>query len=66
MSYIGYPIVGDNVYGKGKNEFGIVGQMLHAKVLGFNHPTTNQYMKWEINLPKEFEDIIKLLKEREK
>jgi len=65
MSYIGYPIVGDSVYSSGKNEFGVEGQMLHAKVLGFVHPTKNEYMRWEVTPSKEFEDIIKKLKERE-
>lgn len=66
MSYIGHPIVGDTVYGSGKNEFGVVGQMLHAKVLGIVHPITNEYMEWEKEAPKEFIDIIRLLEEREK
>lgn len=66
MSYIGHPIVGDAVYGNGKNEFGVVGQMLHAKVLGITHPITNEYMEWEKEAPKEFADIIRLLEEREK
>lgn len=65
MSYIGHPIVGDSVYGSGKNEFGITGQMLHAKVLGINHPITNEYMEWESKLPKEFEEAISLLEKRE-
>lgn len=65
MSYIGYPIIGDNVYSSGKNEFEIEGQMLHAKVLGFVHPTKNKYMRWEVAPSKEFEDVIRMLKERE-
>ena len=65
LSYIGYPIVGDAVYSSGKNEFGVEGQMLHAKVLGFVHPNKNKYMRWEVTPSKEFEDIIKELKERE-
>ena len=65
MSHIGYPIVGDNVYSSGKNEFGVEGQMLHARVLGFVHPVKNKYMQWEVAPSKEFEDIIKLLNQRE-
>lgn len=65
MSHIGYPIVGDNVYSNGKNEFGIEGQMLHARVLGFVHPITNKYMQWEVEPSKEFKDIVELLKQRE-
>ena len=65
MSYIGHPILGDTTYSKGKNEFDIEGQMLHAKVLGFNHPITDKYIEWSVNPPKEFEDVINVLRERE-
>ena len=37
MAEIGYPVVGDMVYSNGKNEFGVEGQMLHAKSLDFKH-----------------------------
>ena len=64
MEYIGYPIVNDPVYGKKKviNDFG---QMLHAKTLEFTHPITNEYMKFSVNPPKEFYDILNLFKEGE-
>jgi len=65
MSYIGHPILGDTTYSKGKNEFNIEGQMLHAKVLGFSHPITNKYMEWSINPPKEFGAVVSILRERE-
>lgn len=65
MSYIGHPIVGDDVYSKGTNEFGITGQMLHAKELGFIHPVKDKYMEWEIEPPKQFRDIIETLEKRE-
>lgn len=65
MSHIGYPIVGDNVYSSGKNEFGIEGQMLHAKVLGFVHPIQNKYMEWMAQPEKEFQEIIDSLVKRE-
>lgn len=65
MSYIGHAILGDTTYSKGKNEFGIEGQMLHAKVLGFNHPITNEYMEWSVNPSKEFEEVVQTLRGRE-
>lgn len=58
MSEIGYPVVGDYVYSNGKNPFGVVGQMLHAKSIEFKHPTTNDMMKVEAPIPKYFEEII--------
>lgn len=62
MNYIGHPVVNDSVYGKRKiiNDFG---QCLHAKSIGFNHPTTNQYMEFDSKLPQEFIDIINVFKE---
>lgn len=65
MSYIGYPIVGDDVYSKGTNEFGITGQMLHAKIIGFIHPVKDKYMEWEVEPPKQFIDVIEALEKRE-
>lgn len=58
MAEIGHPVVGDVVYSKGKNEFGVVGQMLHAKSLEFTHPTTEEKMHLEAELPQYFKDIL--------
>ena len=64
LSYIGYPIIGDYTYSNGKNEFGVVGQCLHAKKLEFKHPITNKEMKLEAPLPEYFEKIINELDKR--
>ena len=61
LSHIGYPIIGDYIYSNGKNEFGIVGQCLHAQKLEFKHPITNKEMKIEAPLPQYFSDIINKL-----
>ncbi len=66
LSQIGYPIVGDYTYSNGKNEFGIVGQCLHAKSLKFRHPITNKEMYLEAELPQYFKDVIKKLEETSK
>lgn len=58
LSHIGYPIIGDYIYSNGKNEFGVIGQCLHAKSLEFKHPITNKEMKLEAPLPEYFEKII--------
>ena len=65
MSYIGHPLVGDNVYGKLNNEFGISGQLLHAKILGFIHPTTKNYVDFETDLHKDFKEVLNILEKRE-
>lgn len=59
MSEIGYPVVGDMVYSNGKNEFGIEGQMLHAKSLDFKHPITGEPMHLEAELPSYFKEVLK-------
>ena len=62
MEYINHPVVNDPVYGNKKiiNDFG---QCLHAKELGFIHPTTKEYMHFDSELPSEFVDIINMFKE---
>ena len=62
MAYIGHPLVGDPVYGYKKQKFKLQGQMLHAKVLGFIHPSTKEYMQFESPLPDYFTEIINKLK----
>ena len=59
MSYIGHPVVGDDVYSNGKNPFGVTSQMLHAHILGFKHPKTGEWMEFTAPLPKYFEDVLK-------
>ena len=61
MSYIGHPVVGDMIYSNGKNEFGVEGQMLHARYLEFDHPITNKRLKLEAPIPEYFEKILKIL-----
>lgn len=58
MAEIGHPVVGDMVYSNGKNEFGIEGQMLHAKQLEFKHPITQEEIKLTAPLPEYFEEIL--------
>ncbi|NFD78581.1 RluA family pseudouridine synthase [Clostridium botulinum] len=62
MSHIMHPLVGDPVYGYKKQRFNLKGQMLHAKLLGFIHPTTGQYVEFKSELPEYFTKIIKILK----
>lgn len=61
MAEIGHPVIGDTVYSNGKNEFGVVGQCLHAKKLEFTHPITEKEVNLEAPLPEYFEKIIEEL-----
>ena len=63
LSHIGFPIIGDEVYSNGKNEWEIKGQCLHAWKIEFTHPTTKEKMSLEAEIPKYFQEIIKELKE---
>ncbi|WP_046179630.1 RluA family pseudouridine synthase [Domibacillus tundrae] len=63
MKYIGYPLAGDPKYGPRKT-LNIDGQALHAGVLGFIHPRTNEYMEFEAPAPKEFNDILDELRKK--
>ena len=64
MNYIGYPVVNDPVYGKRKL-IDETGQCLHAKTLGFIHPTTKEYMEFNSELPECFVNIMEQLKNEE-
>jgi 23S rRNA pseudouridine1911/1915/1917 synthase len=55
LSYLGYPVVGDPVYGWKKEPAPIDGQALHAAVLGFVHPRTREYLEFATPLPPEME-----------
>ena len=61
LSHIGYPIIGDTTYSNGKNEWGVIGQCLHAKSLKFEHPITGKEMLIEADLPEYFQKILENL-----
>ncbi len=64
MSSIHHPLLGDTVYGSNKDIFGLEGQTLHAKILGFIHPTTKKYMEFEAPTPEYFLTLIQKLKQK--
>ena len=62
MSYIGHPLLGDEVYGPVNSKFkNLQGQTLHAATIGFIHPTTEEYMEFSAPLPDYFEKLLKTL-----
>ena len=63
LSHIGYPIIGDEVYSNGKNEWNISGQCLHAWKLEFIHPITGKKISLEAEIPEYLKNIIKELEE---
>ena len=62
MSFIGHPVMGDEVYGRSKPKHPSAGQVLHARLLGLKHPMTGEYMEFEAQLPEYFENLLKLMR----
>ena len=74
MSHKGNNILGDKKYKKNFKKFKNIDtdlemsilklnrQFLHAKVLGFKHPKTGEYLEFSSNLPKDLEEILKKLR----
>ena len=62
MASIGFPLIGDPLYGFKKQRFKLNGQLLHAKTLGFIHPTQNTYVEFTTELPEYFKVIIDKLR----
>jgi 23S rRNA pseudouridine1911/1915/1917 synthase len=66
FAYIKHPVVGDPLYGPGKKHFGLDSQALHAFLLGFKHPATDEYVEFKTPLPEYMEDILADLRFRTK
>ncbi len=67
LSYIGYPILGDQTYQRNQSlneKYSLEGQLLFAKKLGFIHPTTREYIEFEVELPDYFKEMLERLKAR--
>ena len=77
MSHIGYPLVGDQTYfGRFRLPKGISlhlrqqlqtfqRQALHARELSLWHPTTDEYMTWEADLPEDFQTLLQALSDEQ-
>ncbi len=69
MSYIGHPLLGDEVYSSTKTRFVMLhaplfdGQILHAKRLSLTHPRTKERMSFESELPNNFKRLLEILNE---
>jgi len=64
MASLHHPLLGDIVYGPSKDPFHIEGQALHAKVLGFIHPTTKEYVEFQAPLPDYFTKLLENLRHK--
>lgn len=64
MAHIGHPVAGDPVYGPKKCITSLNGQCLHARLLGFVHPATGEYMEFDSGLPPYFTDFLEKLRRK--
>lgn len=64
MAYIGHPVAGDPVYGPKKPVPNLDGQCLHARVIGFVHPRTGEYLEITSELPSYFTAFLEKLKKQ--
>lgn len=62
MTSIGHSIVGDPLYGIKKEKFNLQGQLLHAKTIGFVHPTTGEMMEFSSEIPEYFQKVLEKLR----
>jgi len=66
LAFIGYPIVGDQLYGQRKQGLNINRQALHSHILGFVHPSSKKYMEFSAPLPQDMQELIDSLEGDEK
>ena len=62
MAYIGYPVIGDPIYGKGNRKMYDEGQLLFAHEIHFIHPRTKKEMTFSVDLPTYFNKILEELR----
>ena len=62
MASLGHPVAGDLVYGVKNEKVDFSGQCLHARKIGFIHPTTGAYLEFTSALPDYFEKFLAKLK----
>ena len=62
MTYIGHPVIGDPIYGKGNRVIYDEGQLLFAHEIHFIHPKTKKEMTFSVDLPTYFKEILEKLR----
>ena len=61
MASISHPLLGDTVYGNSKNPYKLQGQALHARTIGFIHPTTGEYIEVSSPIPEYMTELVRKL-----
>ncbi len=63
LSYIGFPIVGDSLYGAREPKFNLNRTFLHAAEITFRHPSTDREISFSSELPDELSDFLSTIPE---
>jgi 23S rRNA pseudouridine1911/1915/1917 synthase len=58
FAWLGYPLVGDRVYGPAHPRFSAPRQFLHARELAFTHPVTDAELVFRAPLPQDLRDVL--------
>ena len=61
MASISHPLLGDTVYGNSNNPYKLQGQALHARTIGFIHPTTGEYIEVSAPIPEYMTELVRKL-----
>ncbi len=64
MAHLRHPILGDELYGSGRSPWKTDGQFLQARLLGFIHPSSGEYVEFEAEHPEYFEKILRKLRDQ--
>lgn len=62
LAWLGYPIVGDTLYGKRRSDYGLGGQALHCCRLGFTHPVGGKTLEFDCPIPPDFQAAMNALR----
>jgi len=63
LAAVGHPVVGDRVYGRGRQTLGLAGQALHAGYLSFVHPRTGERLSFRSRPPEDFLCLLRKLRQ---
>lgn len=67
LASLGHPLLGDETYGGRKvcvlDELRIARPMLHARTLGFTHPTTGKFREYAVPPPADMEEVLRALRQ---
>ena len=61
MASINHPLLGDEIYNHNKSPYKLQGQCLHAKTIGFIHPTKKEYVEFEAPIPEYMQHLLEIM-----